>query len=59
MNTQVLIASINGRQVGLLEAVVGMRSIPGNMYDSHTLAETLAQVEILADRVPTATNSAI
>jgi IS5 family transposase len=27
--------------------VVGMRSMPGNPYDGHTLAETLEQVGIL------------
>ena len=32
--------------------VVGMRSMPGNPYDGHTLAETLEQVEILADCKP-------
>ncbi len=35
--------------------VVGMRSIPGNPYDGHTLAETLEQVGTLTgtDRLPT------
>ena len=33
--------------------VVGMRSMPGNPYDGHTLAETIEQVGILADRAPT------
>ncbi len=33
--------------------VVGMRSMPGNPYDGHTLEETLEQVSILADRKPT------
>jgi IS5 family transposase len=32
--------------------VVGMRSMPGNPYDGHTLAETLEQVGILTDRKP-------
>ena len=32
--------------------VVGMRSLPGNPYDGHTLAEALEQVEILTDRRP-------
>jgi IS5 family transposase len=32
--------------------VVGMRSLPGNPYDGHTLAETIEQVSILADRAP-------
>ena len=32
--------------------VVGMRSMPGNPYDGHTLAETIEQVGILADRAP-------
>ena len=32
--------------------VVGMRSMPGNPWDGHTLAETLEQVEILADTRP-------
>ncbi|WP_031407147.1 IS5 family transposase [Thiomonas sp. FB-Cd] len=32
--------------------VVGMRSMPGNPWDGHTLAETLEQVEILADAKP-------
>jgi IS5 family transposase len=29
-----------------------MRSMPGNPYDGHTLAETLEQVGILAERTP-------
>ena len=33
--------------------VVGMRSMPGNPYDGHTLQETLEQVSILAERKPT------
>lgn len=33
--------------------VVGMRSMPCNPYYGHTLAETLEQVGILADRKPT------
>ncbi len=33
--------------------VVGMRSMPGNPYDGHTLEETLEQVGILAERAPT------
>ena len=33
--------------------VVGMRSMPGNPYDGHTLEETLEQVSILADHKPT------
>jgi transposase, IS5 family len=33
--------------------VVGMRALPGNPYDGHTLAEALEQVEILTDRRPT------
>lgn len=32
--------------------VVGMRSMPGNPYDGHMLAETLEQVGILAERKP-------
>ncbi len=32
--------------------VVGMRSMPGNPWDSHTLAETIEQVSILTDRTP-------
>ena len=32
--------------------VVGMRSMPGNPYDGHTLAETLEQVGMLADAKP-------
>lgn len=32
--------------------VVGIRSMPGNPYDGHTLAETLEQVGILAERKP-------
>jgi len=32
--------------------VVGMRALPGNPYDGHTLHETLEQVEILTDRRP-------
>jgi IS5 family transposase len=30
--------------------VVGMRSMPGNPWDGHTLAETLEQVSVLTDR---------
>lgn len=33
--------------------VVGIRSMPGNPYDGHTLAETIEQVSILADARPT------
>ena len=33
--------------------VVGMRALPGNPYDGHTLAEALEQVEILTERKPT------
>ena len=32
--------------------VVGMRSMPGNPYDGHTLNEAIEQVEILADKRP-------
>ena len=32
--------------------VVGMRSMPGNPWDGHTLAETLEQVSILAEQHP-------
>ena len=32
--------------------VVGMRSMPGNPYDGHTLAETLEQLGIMAERKP-------
>ena len=32
--------------------VVGMRSMPGNPWDGHTLAETLEQVGILAEHKP-------
>ena len=32
--------------------IVGMRSLPGNPYDGHTLAEALEQVEILTDHPP-------
>jgi len=32
--------------------VVGMRSMPGNPYDGHTLYETLEQVAILTDHQP-------
>jgi IS5 family transposase len=32
--------------------VVGMRSLPGNPYDGHTLAEALEQVEVLTDCRP-------
>lgn len=32
--------------------VVGMRSMPGNPYDGHTLEETLEQVGILAGQHP-------
>jgi len=33
--------------------VLGMRSLPGNPYDGHTLYEALEQVEILAEARPT------
>ena len=33
--------------------VVGMRSMPGNPYDGHTLHETLEQVSILTEHKPT------
>ena len=29
-----------------------MRSMPGNLYDGHTLGETIEQVEILTDKSP-------
>src|SRR5699024_4842661 len=32
--------------------VVGMRALPGNPYDGHTLNEALEQVEILTDQRP-------
>lgn len=32
--------------------VVGMRSMPGNHWDAHTLAETLEQVSTLTDHQP-------
>ena len=32
--------------------VVGMRSMPGNPYDGHTLDETIEQVSILANQQP-------
>jgi IS5 family transposase len=32
--------------------VVGMRSMPGNPYDGHTLEEAIEQVSILAQRTP-------
>jgi IS5 family transposase len=32
--------------------VVGMRSMPGNPYDGHTLAEALEQVAIITDHAP-------
>ena len=32
--------------------VVGMRSLPGNPYDGHTLPEALEQVEILTGQMP-------
>ncbi len=34
--------------------VVGMRSLPGNPFDGHTLAEALEQVEILTEQKPKA-----
>ncbi len=37
--------------------VVGIRSMPGNPYDGHTLAETIEQVSILADARPTPSSS--
>ena len=33
--------------------VVGMRSMPGNPYDGHTLHETIEQVAILTEHKPT------
>ena len=33
--------------------VVGMRSMPGNPYDGHTLEETIEQVSILTNQKPT------
>jgi IS5 family transposase len=33
--------------------VVGMRSMPGNPYDGHTLPDTLQQVETLTGQLPT------
>jgi transposase, IS5 family len=32
--------------------VVGMRSMPGNPYDGHTLDETIEQVGILTNQRP-------
>lgn len=32
--------------------VVGMRSMPANPYDGHTLAEALEQATILCDAIP-------
>ena len=32
--------------------VVGMRSMPGNPYDGHTLDQALEQVEILTSKAP-------
>ena len=32
--------------------IVGMRSLPGNPYDGHTLSEALEQVEILTGQTP-------
>ena len=32
--------------------MVGIRAMPGNPYDGHTLAEALEQVEILSDQRP-------
>ena len=32
--------------------VVGMRSLPGNFYDAHTLTEAIEQVSILTHRTP-------
>ena len=32
--------------------VVGMRALPGNPYDGHTLSEALEQIEILTDQRP-------
>jgi IS5 family transposase len=32
--------------------IVGMRALPGNPYDGHTLAEALEQIEVLTDRRP-------
>lgn len=34
--------------------VVGMRSLPGNPFDGHTLAEAIEQVEILTEQKPKA-----
>lgn len=32
--------------------VVGMRSMPGNPWDGHTLAETVEQASIPTDKMP-------
>ena len=32
--------------------VVGMRSMPGNPWDGHTLAKTIEQASILTDKMP-------
>ena len=45
--TKVSVATTN--RVGF---VVGMRALPGNPYDGHTLGEALEQVEILTDQKP-------
>ena len=34
--------------------VVGMRNMPGNPYDGHTLPEAVEQVSILTDHLPKA-----
>ena len=34
--------------------VVGMRSLPGNPYDGHTLPEAIEQISILTDHLPKA-----
>ena len=36
----------------VLLCAAGVRSMPGNPYDGHTLAEALEQVTILAERAP-------
>ena len=45
--TKVSVATTN--RVGF---VVGMRAMPGNPYDGHTLSEALEQVEIVTDQKP-------
>jgi IS5 family transposase len=50
----VKVSIVTTLKVGLM---VGVRSMPGNRYDGHTLEEALEQAEILSDVKPPKTNA--